>query len=133
MLNFDLIGLNEAWRAALEPIDEAVSLQAIAFLNKLHKQVSPEMQGRLGEFRENYLTACMTRLCSAAAALAPGATEGPQSLRVQRCLTLLKTFIKELEGDIDKHGANTKGKPIRITAQVRNKGLSNAITVTICH
>jgi hypothetical protein len=39
VLNLDLVGIDNAWRAAVEPNDEGVALQAIEFLNKLHKTV----------------------------------------------------------------------------------------------
>lgn len=39
VLNLDLVGLDNAWRAAIEPNDESVAMQAIEFINKLHKTV----------------------------------------------------------------------------------------------
>lgn len=41
VLNFDLVGIDNAWRAAVEPKDDSVAMQAIEFLNKLHKTVPP--------------------------------------------------------------------------------------------
>lgn len=42
VLNLDLVGLDNAWRASIEPNDENVALQAIEFINKLHKTVCLE-------------------------------------------------------------------------------------------
>jgi hypothetical protein len=39
VLNPELVGIDNAWRAAIEPKDDGVAMQAIEFLNKLHKTV----------------------------------------------------------------------------------------------
>jgi len=82
VLSLDLVGLDNAWRAAIEPNNESVAMQAIDFLNKLHKSVStpsvqaswcfllltlwfsiqqtyPDLLTKLDELRERHVATCM--------------------------------------------------------------------------
>ncbi|KAL6057498.1 USP domain-containing protein [Balamuthia mandrillaris] len=114
VLSFDLMGLDNMWRVALEAQDEEVGSKAITFLNRLHKTVSLELAPRLVEYREKYLDTCMSHLSEAASKKLD-----EQSIRrIRRCLLLLKTFLADLEGTETGHAATGKGVPLRITCSI---------------
>lgn len=117
VLNFDLVGIDNAWRAAVEPKDDSVAMQAIEFLNKLHKTTSAELLPKLGELRERHVATCMGFIADAFAKATASPQDAASQQRIVRCLNVLKAFIEEIEGVGSKHGG-LKGKLIRIPIQI---------------
>ncbi|ELR15597.1 ubiquitin domain containing protein [Acanthamoeba castellanii str. Neff] len=95
----DLIGIDNLWQIALDAQDVEVSQAAIRTLNELHQNVSGEsLKAKVGKIREAYIGVAMSHLSKEAATLKPDspAPHGSQQ-RIQRCLTLLKTFVEDFD------------------------------------
>jgi hypothetical protein len=103
VLSFDLIGIQNLWKIALEATDTVVGKRAIDFLNNLHKnvtnfdvcdnmsQLSPKLIALLSKQRHDYVRMCMGHLAEAS----KGPTISSQDeLRINRCLSLLKVNTK---------------------------------------
>eukprot|EP01087_Luapelamoeba_hula_P004813 TRINITY_DN1477_c2_g1_i2.p1 TRINITY_DN1477_c2_g1~~TRINITY_DN1477_c2_g1_i2.p1 ORF type:complete len:2138 (-),score=282.67 TRINITY_DN1477_c2_g1_i2:109-6522(-) len=107
VLNFDLMGLDNIWRCALEAVNPEVAQQASQLLNNVNKKLAPALSSKTLEYRERYIETCMSHIKTAFLHLAGAGA----LLRIQRCLTLLKTFITDLESGGHGHAA---GVPIKI-------------------
>lgn len=94
--NVDLIGLKALWALVLRVADEEVAVDAIAELNALYdrEKLSPELQRRIGAIRDDYISTIMSHLETANAAQSEASNN---TAVVRRCLTLLTTFLEELD------------------------------------
>ncbi len=60
--SFDLIGMPSLWSIAVNVDSEAVANLACQFLNEMHHLLSPELQHRIAEKREEYIDTCMQHM-----------------------------------------------------------------------
>jgi len=116
VLDTELFGIANLWRAALEVLNEQVAASAVSFLNGLHKKLSAQLVHRTLEYREGYIHMCMNYLAEASAHL-DGPDRAVNLLKIHRCLALVKTFIQDLEGGGQVHGPATLIKITLVTLQ----------------
>ena len=129
VLSFELIGIKEIWRIALEARDDSVGKKAIGLLNNLYKNFSPELRQQQAEQREEYVKTCMIHLDEAIADASNNDLKmlnPANNLRVARCLELLRTFLEEFELKLgvanSRHGYPTStSKPITVKVNLSNQ------------
>jgi len=140
VLDVPLHGVQTLWAAALRTRDEAVGVRAIRFLVLLHHSLQIEAS-RVRQQQREFVSSCMSSLDEAASRLralqlaAPPAGQPardaeaaalvrePLQLCVERCLTMLRLFVTELEkrapltpgGSLSRrHGACVRGSPMTV-------------------
>jgi ubiquitin C-terminal hydrolase len=140
VLDLPLHGIGALWAAALRSCDEAVGLRAVRFLVLLHHslRVSP---ARAHQQQREFVGECMAALDGAAGRLreldeatmqpitpasltaTPGLERQQLCLRAERCLTLLRLFVVEVEKRTAlvvggaaprRHGACLRGAPMSV-------------------
>ena len=157
VLGLPLFGAPTLWEVALRSADALVGKRSVGLLTQLHHSLPNDQPQAQAQQRRAFVAGCMRSLAAAAdewralqqgAAAAPAAPDQEQlpdapleeggasepaseqalSLRVERCLTLLRLFVEEVEaklpadetlgGRARRHGAAVRGVPMRILVTV---------------
>ena len=148
VLNFPLFGSETLWQVALRARNEQVGKHVVTLLTQLHHSLSPELGAQHAQQRRSFVGTCMASLGKAAEQLRAlhepppeAASEQPTeawtkekatSLLIERCLTLLRLFVEEVETKLpsgrgsrsERHGTTVRGMPMRV--QVTVVGGSNS-------
>lgn len=110
-----LVGVEALWTIVLEATNEDVTKRSIAFLNKVHERLAPELTDRVALVRAKYIEECMRHLKES--------LDAQDRLRSIRCLTLLNNLLDSTEtkgvGSLRAHGNRLRGYSVML--QISNE------------
>ena len=157
VLELPLYGADTIWQVALRTRDADVGQRAAGFLTQLYHSLKPEHGAEQQQARRReFVRSCMTPLAAASERLrflgpldAPGGApdaaaedEGDERpklrLCIERCLTLLRLFVEEVEAKLSgvaeparRHGTVVRGTPMRMVITLVGSGNSPKVEVVI--
>jgi ubiquitin carboxyl-terminal hydrolase 34 len=131
VLSFELDGLALLWRIVLECRHAEVGKSAVQLMTRLYKSLAPDLKPQLVKLREEFIAQCMAYLSGAAKEFAVK-PDAALSLRIVRCLTLLKSLIEAFEGSSSRgrHGAKSSGMSVTLNVVVLNGNKFSVVMTT---
>ena len=150
VLALPLHGAQTLWEIAFRASDPQVGKRAVGLLTQLHHSLAFDLGPAQAQQRRVFVSSCMQSLAAAATELralqstasspAADSEERALSLRIERCLTLLRLFVEEVEAKLPaddvgmrarRHGTVVRGNLMSVSVTLVGGANSPKLNVRI--